>query len=118
MPDSNQKLNQQEQRKLLSILAHGSALLCSTVITVGVPVAIILLSQDDVVIANAKQALNFYITTYILAILFAFLIFFVVGIPLLILLWIATMIMPIFAILKISRNSDRIYRYPLVIHIL
>ncbi len=118
MPDYNQKLNEQERRKLLSILAHGSALFSATFFSIGVPVTIILLSEDDVVIGNAKQALNFYFTAYILAIFFTCLIFLLVGIPLLILLWIATIVMPIFAIIKISLNSDRIYRYPLVIQIL
>lgn len=118
MTDSNSKLNDRDRRKLLSILAHSSIIFSSTLLSIGVPIAILFLSQDEIVIGNAKEVLNFYISTYILGICCIALTFLVIGIPLLILLWIATMIMPIFAILKVARNSDRIYRYPLTMSIL
>ena len=107
-----------DNRKILSILSHGSILLGSTVISIGVPIAILLLSEDSVVKDNAKEALNFYISCYILAAIFAFLIFLLIGIPLLILLLIASWVMPIIAIVKILDNPNRSYRYPLIFHIL
>lgn len=107
-----------DNRKILSILSHGSILFGSTVVTIGVPIAILLLSQDSIVKSNAKEALNFYITCYILAIVFFFLIFLLIGIPLLILLLIASFVMPIIAIVKILENPDRSYRYPLVFRLL
>lgn len=107
-----------DNRKILSILSHGSILFGSTVVTIGVPIAILLLSQDSIVKSNAKEALNFYVTCYILAIVFAFLIFLLIGIPLLILLFLASWVMPIIAIVKILENPDRSYRYPLVFRLL
>ena len=82
------------------------------------PIAILLLSEDSIVKRNAKEALNFYITCYIWGIIFAILIFLLIGIPLLILLLIASWVMPIIAIVRILENPDRSYRYPLIFHIL
>ena len=108
-------LNQSDDnRKLLSVLSHGSILFGSSVITIGVPIAILLLSEDSIVKQNAKEALNFLITCYILAAICIVLIFLFVGIPLLFLLFIASWVMPIIAMVKISQNPDRCYRYPIV----
>lgn len=107
-----------DNRKILSILSHGSIFFSSTVVSIGVPIAILLLSEDFVVKENAKEALNFYISCYILAIIFVFLIFLLIGIPLLILLLIASWVMPIIAIVRILENPNHSYRYPLIFHIL
>ena len=106
-----------DNRKLLSIVAHIAILFSSTGIAIGVPIAIMVLSQDSVVKENAKEALNFFITCYILAIIFGVLTLIVIGFPLLILLGIASLIMPIMACLKIAQNPDRSYRYPLILHL-
>ena len=115
-----------DNRKVLSILSHASILLSSTVISVGVPIAILLVSKDTVVKKNAKEALNFYITFYIFATLLSILPFLFLGlrlssvlktvIPLFILFLIATLVMPIIAIVKVLENPDRSYRYPLIWH--
>ena len=110
--------NDSENRKILSILSHGSILFGSTIISIGVPIAILLLSEDPIVKASAKEALNFYISCYILAIIFICLIFVLIGFPLLFLLLIASWIMPVIAIIKIAENPDRIYRYPLTLRLL
>ena len=110
--------NSDDNRKILSILSHGSILFSSTVISIGVPIAILLLSEDSIVKRNAKEALNFYITCYIWGIILAILIFLLIGIPLLILLLIASWVMPIIAIVRILENPHRSYRYPLIFHIL
>ena len=47
------------KRKLLSILSHASVFSILPVITVGIPIAILLLSKDTVVKKNAKEALIF-----------------------------------------------------------
>lgn len=117
MTENLSQSNSDDNRKILSILSHGSILFGSTVISIGVPIAILLLSEDSVVKRNAKEALNFYITCWILAIIFVFLIFLLIGIPLLILLLIASWVMPIMAIVRIIENPDRSYRYPLIFHL-
>ena len=105
-------------RKTLSILAHVSILFSSTVLTIGIPLAIVFLSDDEVAIANAKEAFNFYITVYIIAICCVPLFFVIIGFPLMILLMIATVVMPVIAIIKVARNPNRIYRYPLILRLL
>ena len=105
-----------DNRKLLSVLAHASIFFSSAVISVGVPIAILLASKDPVVKSNAKEALNFFITVYILATIFGILFFLIIGFPLFILLLIATVVMPIMAIVKVLENPDRSYRYPLIWH--
>lgn len=105
-------------RKILSILSHCSILFCPTIVNLGVPIAMILLSEDDVVVGNAKEVLNFCITGYILVACFTLLMFVLIGFPLLILLYIASLVMPIIAIVKVARHPDRVYRYPLIFHLL
>lgn len=104
-------------RKILSLLSHVSILFASTGIAVGIPILIMGLSQDSVVKENAKEALNFFITCYILGFICLVLIFAVIGFPLLILLGIASVIMPIMASLKVAQNPDRSYRYPLILRL-
>ena len=118
MQENLNRSNNDDNRKILSILSHGSILFGSTVISIGVPIAILLLSEDPIVKSNAKESLNFYISCYIWAIVFVILIFLVIGIPLLILLLIASWVMPIIAIVRILENPDRSYRYPLIFHLL
>ena len=107
----------EDRRKTLSILAHASILFSSTVLSVGIPLAIVLLADDDIAIANAKEAFNFCITVYLIAICCVPLIFVLIGFPLMILLTIATIVMPISAMVKIVKNPDRIYRYPLILRL-
>ncbi|MEA5569621.1 DUF4870 domain-containing protein [Calothrix sp. UHCC 0171] len=103
-----------QQRKLLSALSHGSIFLSSTVISIGVPIAIFIISEDPVVKENAKESLNFHINLYIAAIVFAFLILIAIGIPLLILLGIASFVMPIIAIIRVIENENIPFRYPFI----
>ena len=118
MRNFNSRLSQQEQRKLLCLLAHSSIFFSSTVVPVLIPLVLLFVIEDDVVISNAKEVLNFHFSVWIYGVCFGLLIFVVIGFPLLILLAITTWVMPIFAILKIANKRDYIYRYPLAIHLL
>ncbi|WP_199249455.1 DUF4870 domain-containing protein [[Phormidium] sp. ETS-05] len=102
------------QRKLLSALCHGAIFFSATVISVGLPIAILFTSQDSIVKENAKESLNFHINLYIYAFIFALLIFLLIGFPLLVLLGVASWVMPIIAIVQIINNPDRPYRYPFI----
>lgn len=102
------------QRKLLSALAHGAVFFSSTFVSIGIPIAILIISNDPVVKENAKESLNFHINLYIYAIIFALLIFVAIGIPLLIVLGIVSFIMPIIAILKVVSEPNAPYRYPFI----
>ncbi len=102
------------QRKLLSALCHGSIFFSSLVVSIGIPIAILFVSEDPVVKENAKEAINFHINLYLYGVLFALLIFLLVGIPLLVLLAVASFVMPIIAIVDTLSAPNRPYRYPLI----
>jgi hypothetical protein len=107
-------VNELEQRKVLSALCHGAIFFSSTIVSIGIPIAILITNDDPVVKENAKESLNFHINLYIYALVFILLIFVIIGIPLLVLLGIASFIMPIIALIQVLDNPDRPYRYPFV----
>lgn len=107
-------MNELEQRKVLSALCHGAIFFSSTIVSIGIPIAILMTNDDPVVKENAKESLNFHINLYIYALIFILLIFVLIGIPLLVLLGIASFIMPIIALIQVLDNPDRPYRYPFV----
>lgn len=111
-------MNNSDQRKLLSALSHGAIFFSSTILSIAVPIAILFISDDPVVKDNAKESLNFHINTYIYAVIFLVLALVVIGIPLLILLGIATIIMPIIAIVKVLSNPGIPYHYPFLFRLL
>ncbi|MDJ0725048.1 MAG: DUF4870 domain-containing protein [Prochloraceae cyanobacterium] len=103
-----------DRRKLFSILAHGSIFFSSTLLAFAVPIAILLISEDEIVQRNAKEAINFHINLYVFGVIFGALSFIVIGIPFLIGLIIVSFVFPIVAIVEIVNNPDRAYRYSLV----
>ena len=106
------------KRKLLSGLSHGSIFISATVVSIGIPIAIYLVSDDVIVKQNAKEALNFHLNVWLYGIIFGILAIFLIGIPLLWLLGIVSVIAPIFAIVKILNDRDATFRYPFIIHFL
>lgn len=103
-----------DKRKLLSVLSHGSIFLSTLVLSVGIPIAILILSEDMVVKDNAREAINFHFNVWLYEIIFSILVFVVIGIPLLGILFIVHWIMPILAILKSFNNPDQPFRYPFI----
>ena len=103
-----------DQRKLLSALCHGAIFFSSTIVSLGIPLGILLITNDSVVKENAKESLNFHINLYIYALIFVLLIFVIIGIPLLVLLGIVSWVMPILAIIQIVSNPNVPYRYPFI----
>ena len=53
------------KRKLLSALCHGSIFFSATIVSIAIPVAILYVSDDPVIQANAKEALNFHFNMWI-----------------------------------------------------
>jgi uncharacterized Tic20 family protein len=105
-----------EQRKLYSVLCHGSQLICYSLVSVAVPIVVMLISDDPIVQGNAKEAINFYLTVLIWGVIFLVLCFVLIGIPLLIGLVIVSTIMPIIAMVNAATNLERPYRYPCIWH--
>lgn len=52
------------RRKLLSCLSHGAIFFSTALFSIGVPIAINLLSDDPVVKANAKESINFHFNVW------------------------------------------------------
>ncbi|MEH1897968.1 MAG: DUF4870 domain-containing protein [Nostoc sp.] len=103
-----------QQRKLLSALSHGAIFFSSSIISIGIPIAILLISNDPIIKNNAKESLNFHINLYIYVIIFALLIVVGIGILLLIVLGIVSFIMPIIAIIHVLNQPNVSYRYPFI----
>ncbi|MEB3340418.1 DUF4870 domain-containing protein [Okeania sp.] len=102
------------KRKILSALCHGAIFFSVTIMSVGVPIAILFITEDSVIKDNAKESLNFHINIYIYGIIFGALTWLLIGFPLLILLGIVNFVMPIIAILNVTSNPDKSYRYPFI----
>ncbi|MGF1492994.1 MAG: DUF4870 domain-containing protein [Microcoleaceae cyanobacterium] len=107
----------QDQRKILSVLSHGAIFFGATIVSVGIPIAMLFLAHDSIVKENAKESLNFHINLYIYGLIFSLLTFVVIGFPLLALLWIVSIIMPIIAIIAIANNPEQPYRYPFIFRV-
>lgn len=107
-----------DKRKLLSGLCHAAIFFSATLVTIGIPIAILLVSDDPVVKDNAKESLNFHINLYIYGAIAGILIWVLIGFPLLVLLGIISWVMPILAIVKIFGDPDQPYRYPFIFRLL
>lgn len=107
-------MNDLDKRKLFSALCHGAIFFSAALVSIGIPIALMFISDDPVVKDNAKESLNFHINLYIYAAIFGLLALVVIGLPLLILLGIASFVLPIMAIIQVLGNPDRPYRYPFI----
>lgn len=106
--------NLEEQRKILSAICHGAIFFSSTLVSIGIPIAILLTNEDPIVKENAKESLNFHINLYIYFVISALLVVVIIGFPLLILLAIISFVMPIIAIVKVLNYPNKSYRYPFI----
>ena len=104
------------KRKLLSALCHGSIFFSALVISVGIPIAIFFVSDDSVVKANAKEALNFHFSIWIYGIISGLLTLILIGYLFLGILALATVIMPIIAMIQVLNQPSSAYRYPFIFH--
>lgn len=107
-----------DKRKLLNALSHGSIFFNALVLSVGVPIAILFVFEDPVVKDSAKEAINFHINMWFWSVVFGFLAFFLIGLPLLGILFIVEIVMPILAIISSLSNPDTVYRYPFILRLL
>ncbi len=105
------------QRKLLSALCHGAIFFSSLIVSIGIPIAVLLITNDPIVRENARESINFHINLYLYGVIFFVLILVGIGIPLLIILGIVSFLMPIVAIVHCASNPDKPYRYPFIFRI-
>jgi len=106
------------KRKILSIASHASIFLSVTVISFLIPLTILFVSDDSIVQANAKEALNFHINILVYGVIVAILNFVLIGFLLWPFLVLLTWIAPILAIVSILSDSNKSFRYPFIFHII
>ncbi len=103
-----------DKRKLLSVVSHGSIFLSQLVLSAGVPLAVMLLSEDSVSKENAKEALNFHFNMWLYSALLIIPAWLIIGLPLVALLGLVQVILPLFAILSSVTSPDSAFRYPFI----
>ncbi len=105
-----------DKRKLLSLLCHGAIFLSTLGLSIGVPIAVLLVSDDPVVKDNAKESINFHINVWLYGLILFPLSFVTLGLAGLIgfaIHWGLT----IMAILQVLQNPNIAYRYPFIFRI-
>lgn len=113
----SRRMENADQRKLLSALCHGAIFFSSMVVSIAIPLVILFTTEDSVVKANARESVNFCINLYIYGLVAAMLTIVLIGIPLLFALGLISIIMPIIALVKILDSPDEPYRYPFIFRI-
>lgn len=96
------------EQKLLAALSHGGVFLAAPIL---IPLVVMLISNDDYVRTQAKEALIFQIGLIVAAVISGILVIVLVGFIGLIFVAIATVIMPIIAIISVLDGKD--YSYPI-----
>lgn len=105
-------------RKILSAVSHGSIFFNALVLSVGIPIAIYLISNDSVTKASAQEAINFHLNMWFWYAVFGVLAWVLIGLPFLAILAVVNVIMPIWAIIHSLSNPNSVFRYPLILRIL
>ena len=113
--------NSSEKVKLLSIASHASIFISALVFSVGIPIAILVVSDDSVIKENAKEAINFHFNIWFLGIIvtvLSFVTFGLLGFILGPLLLLYTWALSIWAILFCLKNTDKSFSYPFIFRLL
>ena len=122
MVNSGDLSNSSGKRKLFSLLCHGSIFLGSLLFTSLIPLAVLLLFDDEIIKQTAKETLNYHFNIWLYGAISAGLIaFFTVLIITIPLTWLIggalalfTLVPPIFGILATLNNPNEPYRYPFI----
>jgi uncharacterized Tic20 family protein len=110
--------DQMNTRKVLSAVCHGSLWFSSVAVGIGVPLVVMLVSDDPIVKSNAKESINAHINLIVGFIVFGLLSMILIGIPFVIALGIYSLVMPLVAICAVAGSPDKTYRYPFMVHII
>ena len=112
-----QTVSDSDKRKLLSALAHGSIFISAIVVSVAIPIAIMFISDDNVVKDNAKEAINFHLNVWLWGILIvvpSFLTLGLVGLIWFLVHW----GLSIWAIIHSLQTPDEPFRYPFIFRVI
>jgi uncharacterized protein len=110
------------KRRLFSLLCHGSIFLGSLLVTSAIPLATLLIFDDPVIKATAKETLNYHFNIWLYQAITAGLVTFftalIITIPLAWIIGIAFFVFhlvpPIFGIFATLNNPNEPYRYPFI----
>lgn len=111
----------QDKRKLLSALSHGSIFFSTLMFSIGIPIATLLISDDPVVKANAKEAINFSFNVWFWGIVIgvlSFISFGLLGLILIPLGFIWHWGFTIWAVVSTLNNPNETFRYPFILRLL
>lgn len=106
-----------DKRKLLSALSHGSIFFSTALVSIGIPIAVLFVSDDPVVKENAKEAINFHLNVWLYGAIIGVLAFLTIGLLGLILGPIYFLFhwgLAIWAITQTLSNPDQAFRYPFI----
>jgi uncharacterized protein len=110
-----------DKRKLLSALCHGSIFFSALLVSIGVPIAVLFVTDDPVVKENAKESLNFHLNVWFYGAIYTILLALLIGyllLPLVPVFILLSWILPIFAIVKVFGDPNQPYRYPFIFRLL
>ena len=106
------------QRKLLSIACHVAIFFNPTIVSVGVPILVAILSEDPVVKDNAKEAINFHLFVWLGLLVTGVLSLLCIGLPLLFAVWLLSVLLPAWAVICVLTEPHEPYRYPVTLRVL
>jgi uncharacterized Tic20 family protein len=115
-----------DKRKLLSALCHGAIFFSTAGVSIGLPIAILFVTDDPVVKENAKESINFHFNVWLYGSILAGLLFFTswlilplfVLLPILGLGYLLHWGLTILALIGVFSNSSEPWRYPLIFRLL
>ena len=109
-----------DKRKLLSALCHGAIFFSTTVVSVGIPIALLFITEDPVVKDNAKEAINFHFNVWLYGSIIAVLVFISFGllIPLAGIGYLLHWGLTIWALVNVLSDPDKPFRYPFIFRII
>ena len=106
-----------DQRKLLSALSHGSIFFSAIYVSIGIPIAIMLISSDPVVKENAKEAINFHLNVWLYGFIvgvFTWITFGIFGLFLVPIYFLFHWGLAAYAVYQTLTNFDVSFRYPFI----
>jgi uncharacterized protein len=105
-----------DKRKLLSALCHGAIFFSTTLVSVGVPIFIILVTDDPVVKQNAKESINFHINVWVYGFIIGLLITLSFGVlvPLAGIGYLLHWGLTIWALFYVLSDTQKPFRYPFI----
>lgn len=110
-----------DKRKLLSALSHGSIFFSTALVSIGIPIAVLFVSDDPVVKENAKEAINFHFNVWLYGAIIGVLAFITLGLLGFILGPIYFLVhwgLSLWAVITTLNNPDQAFRYPFIFRLL